>query len=457
MYSSRRVAAWCVASMVLVTGATAGVPAFPGAEGFGAAATGGRGRPVYVVTNLDDGGPGSLRDALSAGDRTILFNVSGTIHLKSRLKLEHPNVTIAGQSAPGDGICLSGHELFITNTSNVIVRYLRLRPGDVERAEMDALTIWNSHNVIVDHCSLSWSTDSLNDVVKGSGNVTVQWCLLAEPLNESVHVKGKHGYATGWDGRIIEMDDGTKVGGGGSYHHNLIAHAASRAPRIGYFNTGRGLIDCRNNVIYNSGPAYGGETDDFNYVANYYRPGPSTPKDHARSGVFSIWSDDSRAYITGNVYEGRGDIASDNRAAIEFRQGTNSDGTAKSPPTAEKCLVARPFDVAAVQTQPAEDAYRLVLERVGAVLPRRDAVDRRILDDVRNRTGKFINSQDEVGGWPELKSSTPPTDTDGDGIPDDWEKEHGLNPVDPADGPAIAEDGYSHLERYLNGLASTED
>ncbi|HEY7090481.1 MAG TPA: hypothetical protein VH518_20455, partial [Tepidisphaeraceae bacterium] len=206
------------------------LPAFPGAEGFGAGASGGRGGQVYEVTNLNDAGPGSLRDAVSQPNRTVVFRVSGTIVLNSRLEVSKPNITIAGQTAPGDGICLRGHELFIKDTENVIVRFIRSRPGDEAKVELDAVTVWNCKDVILDHCSMSWSTDSLNDVVKQSGNITVQWCLLSEPLNESVHVKGAHGYATGWDGR-------TK--GGGSFHHNLIAHAASRAPRIGYFKIDR--------------------------------------------------------------------------------------------------------------------------------------------------------------------------------------------------------------------------
>lgn len=434
--------------------ALAATPAFPGAEGFGAGASGGRGKSVYIVTNLEDAGPGSLRGGLSEGDRTIVFGVSGTIFLKSRLSLDKPNITIAGQSAPGDGICLAGHELFITNTQNVIVRYLRIRPGDIAGKEMDALTIWNSQNVIIDHCSLSWSTDSLNDVVKGSGNVTVQWCLLAEPLNQSVHAKGKHGYATGWDGRIITKPDGTTVGGGGSYHHNLIAHAASRAPRIGYFNQGRGLIDCRNNVIYNSGASYGGETDDFNYINNYYRPGPQSKEVRTEGEIFSIWADDSRMYQSGNVYEGVNGPGGTKSVFIDFKQGKNADGTVKAMPTADVCLVKEPFDVPPVTTQSAEKAFPLVLLRAGATLPKRDAVDLRIAKDVKNRTGQFINSQNDVGGWPELKSSPAPKDSDSDGMPDEWERANGLNPEDSNDGAIIGDDGYSHLERYLNSLVT---
>lgn len=415
--------------------------AFPTAEGFGAMATGGRGGEVYEVTNLNDSGPGSLRDGVSKPNRTIVFRVSGTIPLNSRLEINVPNITIAGQTAPGDGICLRGHELFIKNTENVIVRFLRLRPGDEAKQEMDALTIWTAKDVIIDHCSLSWSTDSLNDVVKESGNVTVQWCLLAEPLVRSVHSKGSHGYATGWDGRTR---------GGMSAHHNLIAHAASRAPRIGYFNKGRGLIDCVNNVIYNSGPSYGGETDDLNFIGNYYRPGPNTPALRKDNGIFDVWADDTRMYIAGNVWEGRDEVARDNRAAVAFKQSANA---AVPPGKHETGLVASPFKTPAIKTQPAEKAYELVLAGAGAILPKRDAVDERIINDVKNRSGRLVDTPSDVGGYPELKSAEPPADSDHDGIPDEWERRHNLDPANPADGAAVTPSGYSNLEMYLNELA----
>jgi pectate lyase len=401
------------------------------------------GGAVYEVTNLDDAGPGSLRDALAEGNRTVAFRVSGTIDLKSQLRLNKPNVTIAGQTAPGDGVCLKGRELFIADTENVIVRFLRLRPGDEQRVEHDALSIRNSRNVIVDHCSMSWSTDSLNDVTHTSGNVTVQWCILAEPLNTSVHVKGAHGYGTGWDGRIINGPAGGKTGGGGSYHHNLLAHCASRAPRIGYYKEGRGLIDCRNNVIYNSGPSYGGETDDFNFVGNYYRPGPSSEQLRKPNGnLFDVWADDTRMYVAGNVFEGVPQTAADNAAHVTFKKGDAKAG-----------LVSQPFDVAKVETDSAEQAYRRVLAHAGATLPRRDAADRRILDSVCDRTGGIINSPADVGGWPELRSEPAPPDTDHDGMPDAWETSHGLNPNNSRDGNIATADGYTHLEQYLNELA----
>jgi pectate lyase len=416
--------------------------AFPGAEGFGASASGGRGGAVYEVTNLDDAGPGSLRDALAQGNRTVVFRVSGTIDLKTQLRLNKPNVTIAGQTAPGDGICLKGRELFIADTENIIVRFLRLRPGDELKQEHDALSIRNCRNVIVDHCSMSWSTDSLNDVTHTSGNVTVQWCVLSEPLNGSVHVKGAHGYGTGWDGRII---DGK--GGGGSYHHNLLAHCASRAPRIGYYKLGRGLIDCRNNVIYNCGASYGGEGDDFNYVANYYRPGPASAELRRPAGnLFDIWRDDSRMYVFGNAFEGIPDVEKNNAAHVTFKKGEPS-----------RVLVPEPFEVPAVETQSADEALRLVLASAGAILPKRDAVDERILDDARNRTGKIINSQADVGGWPTLVSAPPPPDADHDGMPDAWESANSLDQNNPADGSQLRPDGYTQLEHYLNDLANKAD
>lgn len=433
--------------------ATANPPAFPGAEGFGAKASGGRGGEVYEVTNLNNDGAGSLRDAVSRGNRTVVFRVSGTIELAGRLEINKPNITIAGQTAPGDGITLRRGELFIKNTSNVIVRYIRSRPGDEAKAELDAMTVWGSSDVILDHCSMSWSTDSLNDVVKESGNVTVQWCILSEPLVQSVHTKGSHGYATGWDGRKT---------GGGSFHHNLIAHAASRAPRIGYHKAGRGIIDCRNNVIYNCGPAYGAEGDDLNFVNNYYRPGPHNFRPDGK--IFHISRGDARAYFAGNVFEGRPEVLSDNLSAVTQHpiQDLYIPTPGRAPPATRPAAVSgndlrgasvvdKPFDMAPVTTHTAEEAYRLVLEHAGAS-HRRDAVDERIIADVRNRTGGLINSQAEVGGWPELKSTPAPVDSDHDGMPDAWEKSHGLNPNDPADGKMIAKDGYSNLEHYLNSL-----
>jgi pectate lyase len=406
--------------------------AFPGAEGFGALATGGRGGGAYYVTNLADSGPGSLRDAVSIGNRIVLFQVSGTIKLRSHLDVKASNITIAGQTAPGGGICLRGKPMIISG-DNVIVRFLRLRPGDEDGEEHDALTIWGAKRVIVDHCSMSWSTDSVNDVVRDSENVSVQWCIIAEPLNRSVHHKGPHGYGTGW---------GSGPGNGNSYHHNLIAHCNSRAPRL---RSERGaMVDVRNNIVYNmgSGWAYGGENARVNYVANYYKPGPDTQRPDA---IFRVSSADTRMYLADNSVEGIAPVSLNNVEGILFDEGIEPGAI----------LVPRRFNAPVVVTQSAEQAYELVLQFAGAMLPARDTVDERVISEVRSGVGRVIDSQDDVGGWPELVSKPPPTDTDGDGIPDDWERCNGSDPHDMQDGMTVQGDGLNNLEHYLHALAAT--
>jgi pectate lyase len=246
------------------------LPAFPGAEGFGAKASGGRGGQVYEVTNLNDSGPGSLRDAVSKGNRTVVFRVSGTIELKKKLTLTQPNITIAGQTAPGDGICLKNYTFGIA-TQNVIVRYLRCRLGDLSGQEEDSISILNgASNAILDHCTATWSVDECLSTSGNDTDITVQWCLIAEPLNNSIHQKGAHGYGSlaRANGRI-------------SWHHNLWAHCDSRSPRLGdnYGKAPFPTFDVRNNVIYDYGRICSGLTQGIfkaNYVANYIRPGPSS-------------------------------------------------------------------------------------------------------------------------------------------------------------------------------------
>lgn len=433
MRSARRLLLpMCVAAAAaIVSSRVLAVPAFPGAAGFGAEASGGRGGGVYYVTNLADDGPGSLRDAVRGGRRTILFKLSGTIELASPLVVEAADLTIAGQTAPGDGICLRGKGLVIRG-NNVIVRFLRMRPGDELGEEHDALTIWSARNVMVDHCSMSWSTDSLNDVVRDSSLVSVQWCILSEPLNQSVHAKGSHGYGTGW---------GSGPDGGNSFHHNLLAHCNSRSPRLG--SERDALVDVRNNVIYNrgSGWAYGGEHARVNYVANYFKPGPNTQRP---AELFRFSDQDTRMYLRENVVDGEQPVTADNSLGLSANDGID-------PPAA---TVSKPFPAPPIPQQSAEAAYELVLQHGGATLPRRDPVDARIVADVRHGTGQIINSQRDVGGWPELQAGPPAADVDGDGMADAWEHQHGLNPSDVADGRAMAEDGYSHLERYLNELVA---
>lgn len=397
-------------------------PAFPGAEGAGAIATGGRGGEVYFVTNLNDSGAGSLRDATSRGNRIILFKVAGTIALESPLDINESNITIAGQSAPGGGVCLRNYPLMVRG-DNIIIRFLRMRPGDEAKHEGDALTIWGADRVMIDHCSMSWSTDSVNDVVRDSSNVTVQWSIISEPLNNSVHSKGAHGYGTGW---------GSGPEAGNSYHHNLLAHCNSRSPRLG---SERGAqLDVRNNVIYNIGTgwAYGGEHAEVNYVGNYYRPGPNTRRP---AEIFRISSPHTRMFLGGNVVEGNAVVTRHNLQGL-----TVDDGIAL-----EEVTVETPFSSPPVVTHSAEEAYELVLAYAGATLPRRDAVDERIIADVRTGTGQIIDSQRSVGGWPDLTSSSALQDTESRS--DDAEPSEKLNSLAGAAGGA-------DLENYLNELAA---
>lgn len=426
---------------------TLGIPAFPGAEGYGAGAVGGRGGDVLFVTNLHDSGPGSLRAAVEAeGPRTVIFTVSGTIALKSALAIRKPYITIAGQTAPGDGICLRDHGLTIS-ADHVIVRYLRCRLGDDGGSEGDALSISAGHDIIVDHCSASWSVDeTLSASTRGQlGNLTVQWCIIAESLHDSSHPKGPHGYGSlirgGW-------------GNGYTFHHNLYAHHHARLPRPGNYNDRDedpdGLIlDFRNNVVYNWGGRAAGYNADgsngvcsitkMNFVGNYYQPGPDSRGERA----FAESTSCARAYFADNWMDG---VAPRNPwSLVTFTNFSASDLNAYRQP--------EPIPVAPVVTEDALTAYGRVLAEAGAVLPRRDRADARIVRDVRNGTGRIIDDEAEVGGWPDLKSARAIRDRDRDGMPDAWERRYGLACDDPADRNGDFDaDGYTNLEAYLNAM-----
>jgi pectate lyase len=407
----------------------ASVPAFPGAQGGGMHTTGGRGGAVYEVTTLADSGPGSLRDAVSAGDRTVVFRVSGTIHLEGGLDVTGPNLTIAGQTAPGGGICVAGNETTI-KADNVILRYLRFRGTDVLGTPIDTFKMEGHRNVIIDHCSFSWGVDETCSVY-GNRNVTVQWCIISEGLTMSAHEKGRHGYGGIWGGENV------------TYHHNLLIHNGGRNPRFGFVEDVPLKADHRNNVIYNYGytSCYGGEwSDGINIVGNYYKPGPDTLAEIAPVIVSpdrgGIW------HVSGNVIEGHPDVTADNTLGVVLPVG---GATLLDAP------IAFPDQI---ESQTPEEAYEAVLAGAGAILPRRDAIDARLVADVRAGTGRMINSQTEVGGLATLASPAAPADRDHDGIPDAWERAHGLKPSDPADAAAIDPDtGYSHLELYLNAIA----
>lgn len=439
--------------------------AFPGAEGYGKFTVGGRGGAVLEVTTLDDAGPGSLRAAVEAkGPRTVVFRVSGVIGLKSPLVIRNPNITIAGQTAPGDGVALKTYPLVIS-ADEVILRHLRLRLGGGGQGDADALSGRFHKNLIIDHVSASWSVDEVLSVYHME-NVTVQWSIISESLYASHHVKGHHGFGGIWGSNY------------GSYHHNLIAHNSSRNPRLA---SGSGATDFRNNVIYNWGyeSAYGGEaeqpgTDRFlsttvNMVANYFKPGPATQPGPVSYRIFHPLtragpSDYGRFFIADNVMVGSLEVTADN-----WRGGVQLDGDANALP-----LIRRPapWPAMAIVQQTAQDAYGLVLAQAGATKPRRDAVDTRIVRETREGVATFegatyktenkvadpskptgiIDTPETVGGWPDLKSAAAPVDADHDGMADSWERAHGLDPADPADRNRRDADGYTMLEVYLNGL-----
>lgn len=409
--------------------AAADVPAFPGAVGAGMHATGGRGGEVYEVTNLDDSGPGSLRDAVSGDNRTIVFRVSGNIRLEGGLDITGSNLTLAGQTAPGDGICVVGNETTIVG-SNIIIRYLRFRGGDMLGTPIDTFKGEGLSDVIVDHCSISWGVDECFSLY-GNRNVTVQWCLIAEGLAMSAHEKGRHGYGGLWGGDNI------------TYHHNLLIHQGGRNPRFSFVEDVDLVVDHRNNVIYNYGftSCYGGEwANGVNIAGNYYKPGPDTLADIApvivAPGRVGTW------YVGDNVVAGHPDVTADNSLGIDLAVGGIN-------------LLDEPVRFAdEIEAQTAEEAYEAVLTSVGAILPRRDAADARLVNDARNGTGRMINSQKEVGGFPPLATAPAPDDADHDGMPDGWETAHDLDPTNPEDRNEVqgGNDGYTNLEVYLNSI-----
>jgi pectin methylesterase-like acyl-CoA thioesterase len=436
--------------------ATTRVQAFPGAEGAAMYAKGGRGGQVYEVTTLQDYDPskgeaaipGSLRDAVSMGNRTVVFRVSGTINLKRGLDITSGNLTLAGQTAPGDGIAVSGYMVKFGNNdvgTDLIIRYIRFRNGINVLSDTADIS---GNNIIVDHCSFSWSSDE-TFTVKNRKNFTVQWSIISDSLNQSIHGKGAHGYGGIWGGTNA------------TYHHNLIANHNSRNPRFDRQTDPDNYptkIDYRNNVVYNWGAnsAYGGEqATGINMINNYYKPGPST-FDNVKnrivapsSAIFSgTW------YIDGNYMEGSPDVSADNWI-------TNSNGSWKAiSPEGPLVRKYEPMVIpdasdpigGSVTTDTAQVAYEKVLKSAGASLPKRDSLDARIMNDVRNGSGRITNSIQSDGGLPELNSTPAPQDNDHDGIADTWETENGLNPSVSTDGVAIANNGYTNLENYINSL-----
>lgn len=411
------------------------LPAFPGAEGFGTYSIGGRGGDVYIVTNLNDSGTGSLREAVEAeGPRIVVFEVSGTIYLNSQLLIRNPYITIAGQTSPG-GVTLANHDLAV-RSDHTIIRHLRVRPGDTAGIELDTLEIRNANNVILDHVSTSWGTDETLSVVD-SDLVTVQWSIVSESLNQSVHAKGEHGY-----GSLLRGGYGERV----TFHHNLWAHHRGRMPRPGNYNSHQAdpeglFVDIRNNVFYNWRDYCGNNHDSntvakYNFINNYYQAGPIT-KPGGSNTAFDDRSSQSAAYFSGNYMNGS--LPDDPWHIVSGNALTNPDYKLSEP------LPAYP-----VETEDAVSAYQNVVKLSGA-LPR-DAVDNRIMNDVDNGTGALIDSQAEVGGWP-LLTGEPPVDANRNGIADWWEIKHGLDSDDPNLANQVTESGYTVIEEYINWLA----
>lgn len=406
---------------------TALIPAFPGAEGAAKYTKGGRGGDVYEVTTLADSGPGSLRDAVSGSSRTIVFKVGGTIHLQSPLKITGSNLTIAGQTAPGEGITVADYTTSIEG-DNLIIRYLRFRLGDAFASEDDAFGGRYHRDIMIDHCSFSWSVDEVLSLYENE-NTTVQWSIISESMLMTTHQKGRHGYGGIWGGNKA------------TFHHNLIAHNASRNPRLPGLSPAD-QMELFNNVIYNWGffSTYGGEQGTYNLMNNYYKYGPNTYKS-VRGTLFADVAATSHIYLGGNIADGYADVTADNWKGVL----TVADPAAK---------MDSPF-VPAIPTQaePAASAYDIVLADAGATLPKRDAVDARVVSDVRNRTGNHINSPKQIGGVPEfVQTASVELDSDHDGMSDNWEAAAGLDSTDAADRNTIGLEGYTMLERYLNEL-----
>ncbi len=443
--------------------------AFPTAEGYGMLAKGGRGGKVVAVTTLQDNVTGSLRWALqqhSGEPLTVVFRVSGIIDLKGvAIRAKRDNLTIAGQSAPGEGILIKGGKLNLGGSNNLIVRNLRARVGhmaDGTFIEGGALGFENGSNAIFDHCTFGWSSEE-NMTVYDVSNLTIQWSIVHEGLYNAGHPKGARGYGAQWGGVTS------------TFHHNLLAHNVTRSPR---FNGARSndtdvLNEFVNNVIYNWGSknfAYGGDIENnthrVNVVNNYYKPGPAYAGNKSSLFVRSSYAATQGSkvalwYMQGNYMEGSANTGnnSNNYNGLDVGDYISALGSFDKNKAISKSLFSVKYPI---KTESASGAYASVLAKAGA-MPR-DSVDKRIISEVTNGTaagkGKFNNNANVgiiddasgVGGFPTYKSATAPTDSDADGIPDQWENNNGLNANNAADGAKIHSSGYSWLELYLNGI-----
>lgn len=428
--------------------------AFPTAEGYGRFAQGGRGGRVMHVTNLNDSGPGSLREAVeSEGPRTVVFDVSGLITLESPLVVRHPYLTIAGQTAPSKGICIRKYNFGLYATHDVIIRHIRVRPGNISGKTLDGMGMAYSDHCIVDHCSISWTIDEAFSS-RGAKNITLQRCLISEALNAAGHRKyppgTQHGYAASIGGMT------------GSFHHNLLANCAGRnwslAGGLDSEKRHTGWLDIRNNVVFNwKDRATDGGAQRVQFVSNYYQPGPATQKFHTIRPELE-WVHlygPQKYYIAGNVLKGHISADDQRKQFVPWKDTPR-----------EQYISDTPFFEPHVNTQSAEVARGNVLADVGCNKPHLDDHDQRILKEVQTGMCQYRgsvtglpglpDSQEDVGGWESYPEVHRPAswDTDRDGIPDDWETAHQLNPNNAADGNDDRDgDGFTNLEEYLGTLA----
>ena len=412
--------------------------AFPSAQGYGAFTSGGRGGVVYHVRSLKDTDElGTLRYAINQkGPRTIVFDVTGNIELQSPLEIKHGDLTIAGQTAPGKGICITNHPVII-NADNIIMRFIKVRLGNAG----SALIVKNRHDIMIDHCSFSWARGT-NIELYNNRDLTLQWSIIAESLY--------YGAETGI---------GAKLGGyNATYHHNLFASNQTNNPYFMPSNYnqkqifGLDTIDFRNNILYNWGTStISGSTGSYNIVNNYYRPGPAT-NIPSRSQIILMENTDKEdiAYVKGNFIESYPLQSNDNWMAVQ--PNVEYIKTSKN-----SLLTRNEFDHEPVNTQMPSTAFKNILKYAGASLDR-DFADERIalfvesyISNSKSGDG-IISSIDQVGGYPKYKIVPPSVDSDGDGMPDDWEINQNFNPYDAGDGKLIAENGYTNLENYLNSL-----
>jgi pectate lyase len=461
----------------------ASIPAFPGAEGGGAYSFGGRGGRVIVVTSLEDSGPGTFRAACEeAGPRIVVFNVAGIIRLKDRVRIRAPYITIAGQSAPGDGVCIAGANVAI-DTHDVVIRHMRFRRGETWVGDRDDSIGGNPvGNIMIDHVSASWGLDENMSVYRHiydrdgmnlklpTVNVTIQNSIFSECLNTYGHAFG------------------STIGGYNStFHHNLWANNAGRNPSVGM----NGDFTFVNNVLFNwvhRSVDGGDHRSYFNVINNYYKPGPATPR--GREIAWRLLKPESQrsrtvidnfgqAYVSGNVVEGNEQVTRDNWAG-----GVQPESQAPVESVLPKIRSDRPFPHARITIQPAQQAYEQVLASAGATLPKRDAIDQRIVQSVRSGAATaqaapdlaeelarlacpttkipevvalvpkgIITKPDQVGGYPEYKGR-PHNDADNDGMPDEWETTNGLDPYDASDAVKDSGDGYANIEKFLSGVAA---